>query len=137
MTDLKAFRRVCHEAARRTGGEVTWFRISNEPTPNFHQAIVVYPGRTVAVVRVRDTPLLAVAVPRVIAFAPARESSPLTFVDLPDLAAALAESPEFRLLTVADLEGAIDMASWPWISRDDLRHWQPNSLGEAIFNYWD
>jgi hypothetical protein len=43
-------------------------RISDKPTPNFHQAIIAYPDRTVAVVCVRDTPLLALAAPRVIEF---------------------------------------------------------------------
>ena len=56
VTDLKAFRRVCHEAACETGAEVAEFRISNEPTPNFHQGIIAYPDRTLAVVCVRDTP---------------------------------------------------------------------------------
>jgi hypothetical protein len=137
VEDLKAFRRVCHEAASRTGGTVTEFRISTEVTPNFHQGIIAYPDRTAAVVCVRDTPLLAIAAPRVIEFAPTRESGPLTFVDLPELAAALALAPKFRLLTAAELDGPIDMAQWPGISRYDIRHWQPRSLGEALFNYWD
>ena len=63
MTDVKAFRRACQEAARRTGGDLTRFRISDEPTPNFHQAIIAYADRTVAVVCVRDAPLLATAIP--------------------------------------------------------------------------
>jgi hypothetical protein len=95
VEDLKAFRRVCYEAASRTGGTVIEFRISIEVTPNFHQGILAYPHRTVAVVCVRDTPLLAIAAPRVIEFAPSRESGLLTFVDLPELAAALARVPRF------------------------------------------
>ena len=82
MTDVKAFRRACYEAATNRR-QLAEFRISDEPTPSFHQGIITYPDRTVALVRVRDTPLLAVAVPRVIEFTPARESSPLTFVTFP------------------------------------------------------
>jgi hypothetical protein len=137
VTDLKAFRRACYGAARRTGGELTELRISDKPTPNFHQAIIAYADRTVAVVCVRDSPLLALAVPRAIEFAPARESNPLTFLDLPDLAAALAQAAEFRLLTTAELDGPIDIAEWPGISRHDLRCWQPQTLGEGLFNYRD
>ena len=92
VEDLKAFRRVCHEAASRTGGTVTEFRISTDVTPNFHQGIIAYPDRAIAVVCVRDTTILALAEPRVIEFAPTRESGPLTFVDAPGLAAALAEN---------------------------------------------
>jgi hypothetical protein len=137
VTDLKAFRHACYEAARRTGGELTEFRISDEPTPNFHQAVIAYADRTVAVVCVRDTPLLALAVPRTIAFTPTRESTPLTFLDLPDLAAALALAAEFRLLTTAELDRPVDISQWPRINRHDLRYWQPQTLGEYLFNYWD
>jgi hypothetical protein len=137
VTDLKAFRRACYEAAYHTGGELTEFRINEGPTPNFHQAIIAYRDRIIAVVCVRDAPLLALAVPRVIEFAPGRESGPLAFVDFPDLADALAAAQGFRLLTVAELGGPIDMAKWPPISRHDMRYWQPQTLGEALFNYWD
>lgn len=137
MTDLTAFRRACYEAARRTGGELTEFRISHEPTPNFHQAIVAYPDRTIAVVCVRDAPLLALAVPRVIEPTSACDSGPLTFVDLPDLAAVLEAVPGFRLLTATELDGPIDATKWPGISRPDMRYWRPQTLGEGLFNYWD
>jgi hypothetical protein len=137
VTDVKAFRRACYEAARRTSGELAEFRISDEPTPNFHQAIIAHPDGNVAVVCVRDTPLLALAVPRVIDFTPARDAGPLTFVDRPDLAAALEATPGFRLLTATELNGPIDTAKWPRINRYDMRFWQPRTLGEALFNYWD
>ncbi|GAA2672578.1 hypothetical protein Apa02nite_096490 [Actinoplanes palleronii] len=137
VIDLKAFRRACYEAARRTAGELTEFRISGEPTPNFHQAIITYSSRNVAVVCVRDAPLMALAVPRVIGFTPEREAGPLTFVDLPDLAAALEVAPGFRLLTAAELDGPIDKAKWPGVSQYDMRHGQPQTLGEGLFNYWD
>jgi hypothetical protein len=78
-----------------------------------------------------------VAVPRIIEFTPARESRPLTFVDLPELAAALAQAAEFRVLTTKELDGPIDMAKWPPISRHDLDYWHPQTLGEVLFNYWD
>lgn len=136
MTDVKAFRRACYEAARRTGGELTEFRICNEPTPNFHQGIIAYKDRSIAAVCVRDTPLLAVAVPRIIELAPERESSPLTFLEHRELAAALAQAPGFRLLTAEALNGPVDLANWPQISRHDLRYWQPQTLGECLFNYW-
>ena len=73
-------------------------------------------------VRVRDAPLLAVALPRVIEFAPTRESGPLTFVGIPDLAAALAKAPEFRLLSCAELDGPVDIVKWPRIT-GSLARW--------------
>jgi hypothetical protein len=35
VTDVKAFRRACYEAARQTGGELIEFRISDGPTRTF------------------------------------------------------------------------------------------------------
>ncbi|SBT38993.1 hypothetical protein [Micromonospora auratinigra] len=137
MTDVKTFRRACHEAARRTGGALTEFRISHGPTPNFHQGIIAHPDRTAAVVGVRDIPLLAIAEPRLIEFGPARESGPLTFLDRPDLAAALARMAGFRLLSTDELRGPVDPAQWPHLSRQDLRYRQPRTLGEALFHYGD
>ncbi|MCM4085136.1 hypothetical protein [Paractinoplanes hotanensis] len=137
MTDVKAFRRGCYEAARQTGGELTDFQVGNEPTPSFHQAIITYSDRNVAVVCVRDAPLMALAEPHVLEFLPARTAGSLTFVDLPELAAALTEVPGFRLLSVAELGEPVDAARCPQISQHDLRYWQPQTLGEALFNYWD
>jgi hypothetical protein len=137
MEDLKAFRRVCHNAATQTSGTLTEFRVSTDVTPNFHQGIVSYPDRTIAVVCIRYAALLALAAPRVIEFAPTRDTGPLTFIDDPELAAALAREPTFRLLTAAELNGPIDAAQWPTVSEDDIRYWQPKLLGEALFNYWD
>jgi hypothetical protein len=141
MMDLRLFRRVCYQAAHRTGGEVVEFRLSDGVTPNFHQGIIACPDRTVAVACIRTAALLAIAVPRDIAFTPARESGPLTFVDMPELAAALTTAGAgvegFRVLAAAELDGPIDQAQWPDISSHDLRFWKPGSLGEALFNYWD
>jgi hypothetical protein len=139
--DRRAFRRVCYEAVICTGGKVIELRISDGVTPNFHQAIVAYRDRTVAVVCRRDAALLAIALPRDLDFTPARESGPLTFIELPELAAALADAGtrigDFQILTTAELDGPIDLERWPGISSRDLRYWQPASLGEALFNYWD
>ena len=141
VVDLRTFRRVCYEAAARTVGTVTGFRISDGVTPNFHQAIITYPDRRVAVVCLRDEPVLAVALPRSLDLTVARDRGPLTFVDMPDLAAALTDAGTalegLRVLTRADLDGPVSTADWPDVSAGDLRYWSPGSLWEALFNYWD
>ncbi len=135
------FRRVCYEAACRAGGKVIEFRISGGPAPSFHQGVIAFQNQTVAVACVRGAALLAIAVPRDLDFTPARESGPLSFIDIPDLAAALtdagADVEGFTVLTAFELDGPIDRARWPGMSSDDLRRWKPCSLGEALFNYWD
>jgi hypothetical protein len=86
----RVFRRACYELAERTGGTVTEFRFAEDVTPNFDQGIITYQDQVVTVVCVRDSMLFALAKPRVIDTVGAREVGPLTFVDLPDLVAALA-----------------------------------------------
>jgi hypothetical protein len=134
------FRRICYEAARRTGGRVAGFRISHEATPNFHQGIITYGDLVVAVACVWDAALLAIAVPRDLD-TPGRDAGPLTFIDMADLAAALTEIGAavggYRLLTAEQLDAPFDPGRWPSISSYDLRVWKPQSLGEALFNYWD
>jgi hypothetical protein len=40
-------------------------------------------------------------------------------------------------MTVAELNGPVDVVAWSRISRTDIRYWQPRTLGECLFNYWD
>jgi len=137
MVDVRRFRAACHEAARRTGGTVTEFRLAHGVTPNFHQGLIAYHDRAVAIACLRETPLLAVAEPRDFTFATSRDTGPLTFVDAPALVAALRALPEFRVLTYTDICRPFDAAAWLTIDPDDLKYWNPTTVGEALFNYWD
>ncbi|MGC4941704.1 hypothetical protein [Kribbella sp. DT2] len=107
-------------------------------TPNFHQAVVRYGDRTVAVVCSRDTGVLAIAEPRGVDFSGGfRESGPLTFLDHAELADALRKLTGARVLTRSALGGPFEVADWPAVSADDVAYWQPSTLGELLFNYWD
>ncbi|MFC9970044.1 hypothetical protein ACFVH6_03980 [Spirillospora sp. NPDC127200] len=135
MVNVRDFRKACYTAARRTSGRVAEFRLADDVTPNFHQGLIAYRDRTVAVVCLRDLAVLAIAEPR--AIGGVRESGPLTFVDAPALANVLAELPGFRTLSLPDLNGPFQAANWPHVSVDDIKYWRPDNLGEALFNYWD
>ncbi|MEV0361812.1 hypothetical protein [Nocardia fusca] len=138
MTDLRAFRRACYEAARRTGGRVVGLRPADGATPNFHLGLIAYRDHSVAVVSPRDSTVLAVAEPREIGWTSGvREAGPLTFVDAPELVAVLAEQPGFEVITAACLDSPFDAAAWPRIDPGDIEYWKPATLGEALFNYWD
>lgn len=138
MVSVREFKRACITAARRTGGRVVEFRLTDDVTPNFHQGLIAHHDHTVAVVCPRGSAVLAVSEPRVIAFVDGiRESGPQTFVEVPALAAALAEQPGFHMLTISELNGPLDAASWPGVPAKDINYWRPGTLGEALFNYWD
>jgi hypothetical protein len=138
MISLREFRRACHEAARRTGGQLVEFGIADCVTPNFHQGVLDYGGYRLSIVCTRDRaePVVAVAEPRAIDET-AVDAGSLTFVEAPELVAVLAEFPAFRVLTPADLAGPFDARTWPGYHPADLKYWAPADLGEVLFNYWD
>lgn len=138
MVNIRNFRHTCYTVARITGGKVVGFRIADGVTPNFHQGLIVYHDRTVAVACTRDSAILAVSETRITDFATGFvESDPLMFVDAPALTAALAKMSGFQVLTPAELNGPFDAAAWPEVLASDIEYWRPESLGEALFNYWD
>ncbi len=112
------------------------FRVADGVTPNFHQGVIGYRERPVAVVLGRDTGVVAVAVPRDVT-GPGQDAGPLTFVDFPELTEALAGDGKFTVMTAAELARPFVAAEWPAVSAYDVRYWKPESLGEALFNYWD
>jgi hypothetical protein len=134
MTDLREFRRACHEAARRTGGRIVEFRIADCVTPNFHQGVLDHGGHRVSIVCTRDRaePVVAIAEPR-----PLDGMGPLTFVEAPELVAVLAEFPAFQVLAPAGLAGPFDARTWPGYHPAELKYWAPADLGEVLFDYWD
>ncbi|MCO8274203.1 hypothetical protein M1L60_26740 [Actinoplanes sp. TRM 88003] len=136
MHELKEFRRTCCLVAARTGGRVVEFRVADGVTPNFHQAIIDYRERLVAVVMARDTGVVALAVPRGVTGA-VREAGPLTFVDFPKLTGALVDNGRFVVLTTDELAGPFKAAEWPALSSYDVQSWKPETLGETLYNYWD
>ncbi|MFD2472527.1 hypothetical protein [Amycolatopsis silviterrae] len=115
---------------------MTDFRVPTV-TPNFWQAVVAYRDRTISVVAANDLPVLAIARPRSLDGASVQDSGPLEFVDEPELAAVLAETEQFRVLTPAELERSFAAEEWPHITRSDVAYWKPATIGEALFNYWD
>lgn len=136
MVDVQEFKRACYSAARATGGRVVEFVIAEDLAISFYQGIVAFPDRNLAVVCARDTAILAVAEPRVVVDG-VLDSGPLTWVHEPELAAALAEQPGFRVLGPSELSGPFDSAAWPSVLPSDIAYWRPSTLGEALFNYWD
>ncbi|MBC6449665.1 hypothetical protein GPZ80_21105 [Actinokineospora sp. HBU206404] len=135
MIDRREFRMTCHDAARKTGGKVIEFRFSDRAAPNFHQGVIAYRDRLIAAVCSRDLALVTLAEPRTIEITDGAESGPLTFLDDPDLLAVMAG--RYRVLTTAELNQPCDPTLWPNLDPRDIRYWKPNTLGEALFNYWD
>lgn len=125
------FRGLCFEAARRVGGEVTyWF----EPgvTPNYHAVLISYRDHrpSVAVLWTASGDVaLTVSDP---------ELAPLEFVDDVALTAVLAElSDDIRPRSKAELDRPFQAGEWPELDPRDVRYWRPERVGDALFHHWD
>jgi hypothetical protein len=133
--DVRDFSKACYAAALLTGRRVLEVVEANQPTPNFHLALLERHGDTVAVVGNREVPLLAITVPR-----EAHKAGPLSFVDVVDLASALSQIEPFKVLSVAELSrplSQITSGELPPHDAYDIRYWRPKTFGEVVFNYWD
>jgi len=128
---VSEFGALVHEAARRTGGRVVAFVAAEGVTPNFHQGVITYRDRTVAVLCSRDDGSVAVA---------ESYTEPMAapvFVDEPDLVAVLTQFQGFRVLTKPEADQPFDPAVCPDVDPRDVRYWQPETVGSALFNHWD
>lgn len=136
MTDMRAFRGHCHEAARRAGGRVVSV---THPNPdglrrNFAVATLTLPAGEVAVVLNAHQPLVAFADP------PAGGEMGLRFRDCPVLATAFESFGVYRVASVAELEQPPTpdaLAELSAIELEQVAYWEPPRLGDVAFNWWD
>jgi hypothetical protein len=133
--DVRDFSKACYAAALVTGRRVLEIVPGDQPTPNFHVAVLEHRGDTVAVLANQEVPLLAIA-----SSAERGPRGAMSFVDVLDLAAALSEIQPFKVLSVAELSrplSQINSSELPPHDPYDLRYWQPQTFGDVVFNFWD
>ncbi|MET8835425.1 hypothetical protein ABZV78_16110 [Micromonospora sp. NPDC004540] len=131
--DLPAFLAVCHHAARRVGGTVTRATPAGV-TPSFHTVLIDHPGGPITALGHATVPMVAFAQPL-----PAGDTK-LAFLDHPDLAVAVGEVSDLRVLTVEALRtplSAVDLAALRAEEHRQIRYWRPETVGELLFNFWD
>lgn len=64
----------------------------------------------------------------------------VTFVDHPDLAAALTNLTDAQALTTEQLQTSlsqVDLSALSPHEYDQITYWKPTTLGELLFNFWD
>ena len=98
---------------------------------NFYAAQIAFRSRELCL-------LLNVYAPYA-ALAPAPLEEPLRFLDWPEhWPAAL---PQYRCLSSADLTAPCPpeqaLTALSRAERDQVRHWDPQTMGELLFNFWD
>ncbi|WP_433288321.1 hypothetical protein [Micromonospora sp. CA-244673] len=134
QADLGEFTAVCHHAARAIGATVTGVTPAGV-TPNFHTVDITHGlHHHIAVLRHIALPFNAFARPQ------ANGDGTITFVDHPDLAAAITNLANVQVLTVEQLRTSlsqVDLSALGPSEHDQIAYWKPNTVGELLFNFWD
>jgi len=133
---VKRFKAACYAAARQVAGRVHQVRTAYEwVTPNFHEALMTV-GYRLEMVRVlcnAHYPIIGFATP-----AAFEGDAHLKFIDCPELAEAL--SAEFSIITRQDACASVAeelVAQLGDAELHEIGYWQPQRIGDVIFNYWD
>ncbi len=133
LVSAKAFKAACHAAAHAVGGRLTEFR-GPQVTTNFHIAHITENGAITAV--------LGHPVEHFVAFAQPIDATAMSaeFLDHEGLATAFRDHSAFTPLDVELLNRPLseeELAGLrPQIVKE-LRYWRANTLGKAIFNWFD
>lgn len=104
-------------------------------TPNFHEAVLRLTGQEqVAVLRHGLLPLLAFARPR------SPDECAIAFTDHPDLSTAISELSDLHIATAAELSAPlseVDLTDLSDAEHRQIAYWNPATVGELLFNFWD
>ncbi|MEU4770868.1 hypothetical protein [Micromonospora sp. NPDC023644] len=133
QADLRAFTAVCHHAARTVDATVIGVTPAGV-TPSFHTVDIAGAHDHIAVLRHTILPLIAFARPQ------GDGDVMVTFVDHPDLAAALTTRTDAQSLTAEQLQTALSQVDLNALSpheHDQIDYWKPTTVGELLFNFWD
>ncbi|WP_328849014.1 hypothetical protein [Micromonospora zamorensis] len=131
--DLKTFTAVCHHAARSIDATVTGVMPAGV-APNFYRVDIAHAQHHIAVLRHTTLPFIAFARPQ------ADGDVMVTFVDHPDLAAALTNLTDAEALTAEQLQTSlsqVDLSALSPHEHDQVNYWKPTTVGELLFNFWD
>lgn len=130
--ELRDVTALAHLAARLSGGRVG--AVSGPGvTPNFYSAEIITVDQVVLVIVNQVHPLVAVAGRITVGAMVFRNGSD-------QLKQAVELTPPFRLLSTLELNRPLigsDLADLADPERAQVRYWQPERVGDVIFNYWD
>ncbi|KAB1100218.1 hypothetical protein F6X54_32120 [Micromonospora aurantiaca] len=133
QADPRVFAGICHHTARAIDATVASVTPAGV-TPSFHTVTIASVQQHIAVLRHTTLPLIAFARPH------ANGDVTVTFVDHPDLAAAITHLTDAQVLTVNQLQtplAQIDLSLLDPGEHHQIDYWKPITLGELLFNSWD
>ena len=130
--DLRDVTALAHLAARLSGGRVATVSAAST-TPNFHSAMIITGDQASWIIVNQIHPLVAAAT--------SISMGTMRFIDGTEhLNHAVALTPPFRLLSALELSHPVtehDLVNLSPTEQAQLHYWQPERVGDLIFNYWD
>ena len=131
---LKAFKEEIIPLMTMAGYQPCYFKEA-DITPNFHLGGFTK-GQGVMV------GVACNAIYPVVAFVeePKEHECSLTFIDLKEPAEMIEKHTNFKVLTQKELNTKLSLAELKYLNKAELsqiKYWQPQTIGEIIFNWWD
>lgn len=123
--DRSNFQQTIYRLSQYVGADVMEIHLP-EVTPNFMSASLKIKQQTVYVLCSDNQDW---------AFSQQLQPFKLQFIDHPLLANMLHNLANIQVYCTSQLNAPFVAQSW--MSKHDINYWKPQTLGEALFNWWD
>ena len=123
--DRSNFQQTIYRLSQYVGADVMEIHLP-EVTPNFIAASLNIKQQTVYILCSDNQDW---------AFSQQLQPFKLQFIDHPLLANALHHLANIQVYCTSQLNAPFVAQSW--MSKHDINYWKPQTLGEALFNWWD
>ena len=132
--EFSEFKRIAYECAVSSGYKVTKL-IESGVTPNFHTAVLTLADDQIHMLGHSNFPVIAFAEPK------EEYICELVFRDVPEISDSLQRMyPELQIATSTELAATIRKADLELLDRaeiEQVKYWEPATIGELAFNWWD
>ncbi len=123
--DTNTFKQTIYALSQRLGAQIIHIHLP-EVTPNFIAASLNIKQQTVYILCSDNQDW---------AFSQQLQPFKLQFIDHPLLANMLHNLANIQVYCTSQLNAPFVAQSW--MSKHDINYWKPQTLGEALFNWWD
>lgn len=127
-SDQRSFEKICLDFATERGG-TCFFILGDGVTPNYHQANIKIGERTIYVLLSEIYPIIGIS---------KLEPFQYEYIDVPELT-DLFPAP-YQIPSAAELNERFDLTLQPFLNdaeREQIDYWEPKTIGNVIFHYWD
>ncbi|WP_070327654.1 hypothetical protein [Exiguobacterium aurantiacum] len=127
-SDIETFENICLDFASQKGG-TCFFILGDGVTPNYEQANIRIGERTIYVLLSHLYPVIGIS---------KLEPFQYEYIDVPELTDLFPDT--YQIPSAAELNERFDLSLQPFLSEVDrmqIEYWNPKTIGNVIFHYWD